>query len=112
MTSQFSYVTINIMRETSVTLCLLLEMLITLNYMNILHIFCDIACRTTNILYNTFTLLVHCSCCWVSYKNGAKSARRPRLSEIWERERPQLVSSGVGRFKMDNTCLGSHFVGR
>ena len=78
----------NIMREACVKLCLLLEMLVTVKYTNILHYYCDIACAITNMCTKLY------SCCSFSF-NGALSTRRPRLSEIWERVKTHLLPSGI-----------------
>ena len=58
MTSRSVYVTIKIMREACVKLCLLLEILITVKNMNILHYYCDIGPRT-----NVCTTFYSCDIC-------------------------------------------------
>ena len=69
------HVIIKIIREICVKLCLLLEMLITVKYMNIVHYYRDRACPTTNICTK------HYSCdSWkvlfmLYFLNGAKSTR-------------------------------------
>ena len=44
------------MSDTCVKLCLLLEMLISVKYMNILHYYCDTACPRTTMCKD-FTLV-------------------------------------------------------
>ena len=50
----FAHIT-NITPESCVKLCLMLEMLITVKYMNTLHYYCDRAYPSTNICVNLYT---------------------------------------------------------
>ena len=52
--------------------------------------------------FTLVTFVRYCSGSSFSLKNGAKSSRCPRLSEIWERDKTQLVPSGEGAVNFQN----------
>ena len=101
MTLWSAYVTVNIMRETFVKCCLLLQMLTTVKCINTIRKYCDITCPSTEMFIKLHYFDIWKKLFLLSLFN-AMSTNRRRLNEFWDRDTAKMVPSGKSCVNFQN----------